>query len=114
VDKRLFPLLLYAYICVAVYLLSLNRNFTLPEYLSFNTDLVTVYSNIALIVVITSLIVVITGIFIVIGLCGILSIMAIADAVSKYQIVDFRYFTRCFIYRMAFLLWPILISFAII
>lgn len=106
-DKRMFTLLLCAYICVAGYLLVLIKDYTLPEHLSFYTDLVTVCSIIAFIVGIL-------GIFIVIELCGIFSIIAIAYAVSKYQVVDFRYFTRCFIYRVAFLLWPILISFAII
>jgi hypothetical protein len=105
-DKRLFLLLLCAYICVAGFLLVLIIKFTKPVSLSS-------YAGLASIAGIGGLLVGIFGVFIVIGLSGIFSIFAITVSVLKYEVMDFRYFTRCFIYRVAFLLWSILIVFAI-
>jgi hypothetical protein len=95
-DKRLFTLLVCACIIVSGFLLMLS---------SFDS-----LTNVVLSM--CGLFVGVFGLFAIFGLGTIFSILAIADAVSRQQVVDGRYFTRCLIYRVAFLLCLLLYGFA--
>lgn len=83
-DKRLFSLLILAYLIAGAFL-----SFFL-YILGF------------------------VAIFVLFVLAAIFSVLAIAEAVSGQQDVDGRYFSRCSMYRVAFIVWPILILFLLL
>lgn len=101
-DRKLFTLLIVAYFSIVGLLLELSGDFIRPEDMGVFAGPVAFLQNFPVMVGLVS-------IFILPVLAGLFAITAIADAVMGKETPDGRYFTRCFIYRTAFLLWLILL-----